>query len=140
MHMKGFTKIIVLAAILLFAACSKNNMEVIDVYGNPSVLKGKWKLFETLADPGDGSGQWTKVPKNSEDYLIFGEEGKLSGNSFKEYSMYAVQDSVTLKFTKTDGVTYQNYRYKLQGGALSMSPAGPIMCIEACGIRFKKVE
>jgi len=138
--MKTFAKVFVLATVVFFAACSKNNMDVIDVFGNPAVLTGKWKLSETLADPGDGSGQWQKVPKESKDYIVFGEDGKLSGNAFEEYSTYAVQDSTTLKFTKPDGVTYQDYRYKLQGGALSMSPAGPIMCIEACGIRFKKVE
>lgn len=138
--MKILTKVLLLAVVVLISACSKNNMDVIDVYADPAVLKGKWKLSETLADPGDGSGQWQKVPKQSKDYIVFGEDGELSGNAFKEYSTYSVQDSTTLKFTKPDGVTYQNYSYKLQGGTLSMSPAGPIMCIEACGIRFKKVE
>lgn len=138
--MKIWTKILVLAVVFLFAACSKSNMDIIDVYADPSVLKGKWKLSETLADPGDGSGQWTKVPRNSDDHIIFGEDGKLSGTAFKDYSIYTVQDSTTLKFTKPDGLTYQNYFFKLQGGALTMSPAGPIMCIEACGTRFRKVE
>ncbi|HUH34063.1 MAG TPA: hypothetical protein VLZ28_08915 [Daejeonella sp.] len=138
--MKIFTKILVLAAVLFFAACSKANMDIVDVFGDPAVLMGKWKLSETLADPGDGSGQWRKVSRGTDDYIVFGIDGKLSGNAFKEYSTYAVQDSVTLQFKKADGVTYQNYRFQLQGGALSMSPAGPIMCIEACGIRFKKVE
>ena len=140
MHMKIFTKILVLAAVVFFAACSKNNMDIIDVYADPSILTGKWKLSETMADPGDGSQEWKKVPNESNDYIVFGEDGKLSGNTFKEYSNYAVQDSTILKFTKPDGVTYQNYSFKLQAGTLSMSPAGPIMCIEACGIRFKKIE
>ena len=138
--MRTYTKMLVFLAVVIFAACSKNNMDIIDVFGNPAVLTGKWKLSETLADPGDGSGQWRKVTIESNEYIIFGADGKLSGNAFKDYSTYVVQDSTTLKFTKPDGVTYQNYSFKLQGGALSMSPAGPIMCIEACGIRFKKVD
>ena len=140
MHMKIFTKILVLAAVVFFAACSKGNMEIIDVYADPSVLTGRWKLSETMASPGDGSQEWKKVSKDLNDYIVFGEDGKLSGNAFADYSTYAVKDSITLTFTKADGITYQNYSYKLQGGALNMSPAGPIMCIEACGIRFKKIE
>ena len=138
--MKIYTKLLVIATLMFFAACSKENMEVIDVYGDPSVLVGKWKLSETLADPGNGSGEWKKVSKETNNYIVFEENGKLSGNSFAGYTTYAVQDSITLKVTKADGITYQNYSYKLQGEALSLSPAGPIYCIEACGSRFKKIE
>ena len=131
---------LVLATVVLFAACSKDNMEIIDVYGDPSVLNGKWKLSETLADPGDGSGEWKKVSRETNSYIVFKEDGSLSGDAFADYTTYAVQDSIILKFTKADGVTFQNYGYKLQNRALSLSPAGPIRCIEACGIRFKKIE
>jgi hypothetical protein len=138
--MKIHIKLLVIATVMSFAACSKGNMDIIDVYGDPSVLIGKWKLSETLADPGDGSGECKKVSKETNNYIIFEENGRLSGNAFAEYTTYAVQDSITLKVTKADGITYQDYRYKLQGGALSLSPAGPIYCIEACGSRFKKIE
>ena len=138
--MKIFTNLLLLAAVILFAACSKENMAIIDVFADPSVLQGKWKLSESLADPGDGSGEWREVPRKLSTSIVFDANGRLSGDAFPGFTTYVVQDSVTLKFTKADGVTYQDYRYKLQGGALSMSPAGPIMCFEACGIRFKKVD
>jgi hypothetical protein len=138
--MNTFTRTVIIAAVLFVSACSKENMEIIDVYANPDVLIGKWKLSETLADPGDGSGQWKKVANDTNQYIEFKADGKFSGNIYVDYTTYAVRDSSIITFTKADGVTYQNERYKLQGGVLSLSPAGPIYCIEACGARFKKIE
>jgi hypothetical protein len=135
--MKTCSKLLIIVTILVIAACSKENMEIIDVFGNPKVLVGKWKLSETLSDPGDGSGKWTKVSRDNNQYIEFKENGELI---YGNYKTYMVKDSTTLTFTEADGVTYQYLSYALQNGILSLSPAGPIWCIEACGTRYKKVE
>lgn len=135
--MKIYTKLLAILAILIIAACSKENNEIIDVLANPEVLVGKWKLSETLSDPGDGSGKWTKASGKSS-YIEFKANGELG--SYGDYQTYAVKDSSILKFTEADGLKYQNYSYELKDGKLSMSPAGPIWCIEACGARYIKVE
>ncbi|NEU07608.1 hypothetical protein GZH53_04710 [Flavihumibacter sp. R14] len=137
--MKIYTKLLVIATTLIFAACSKENGEIIDVFGDPGVLVGKWKLSETLNDPGDGSGEWRKV-KGTDYYIAFKANGEVSGNALPGYAVYSVRDSTVITFTKADGITYQNYSYQLKDGKLNMSPAGPIMCIEACGSRYVKVE
>ena len=138
--MKAFKNIYLIAAILFFAACAKENGEIIDVFGNPAVLIGKWKLSETLADPGDGSGEWKKVGKKFEAFIEFKANGAIAGNALGDYSTYSVRDSSVIAVTKADGVTYQNYAYQLKDGKLNLSPAGPIMCIEACGSRYVKVK
>jgi hypothetical protein len=138
--MKIYTKLLAIAAILVIAACSKENNEIIDVLGNPKVLVGKWKLAETRMDIGNGKSEWEKVAVGTEKYLVFNKDSTLSGNTFPNYPVYSQKDSSTLVFKEADGVKYQNYSYELKDGKLSVSPAGPIWCIEACGARYIKVE
>ena len=132
--MTNSIRLFLLALVVLFASCSKDTLDP-----NNKVLTGKWKLAETLADPGDGSGQWKKVSRETDTYIEFKANGDLAGTALGDFSTYAVSDSVTLTFTKKDGVTIQNYRYQLKDGFLQMSPAGPTWCIEGCGSRYVKV-
>ncbi len=127
--MKYLAYFLPITIILFTSACGKENVK-----GN-STLTGKWKLVESLADPGNGSGKWEPVPTST--YVQFYANGNLGGTTFPSYVSYTVKDSVTLTFIQANK-TIQNYRYKISHDTLSMSPAGPIMCIEACGIRFKK--
>jgi hypothetical protein len=127
--MKYFAYLLPIAIILLASACSKENIK-----GN-STLSGKWKLVETLADPGDGSGKWQQVLNGTE--VQFYANGTLSGTAFPIYTSYNIRDSVTLTFTQPDK-TIQNFWYNIRHDTLFMTWAGPIMCIEACGMRFKK--
>lgn len=139
--MKVYTKLLVIPAILFFfAACSKDNTESAGLSADPSVLTGKWKLSETRMDIGDGKSEWKPVEKGTDKYLEFKENGSLSGNTFPNYPLYSLKDSSIIMFKEADGIKYQNYRYELKDGKLSMSPAGPIWCIEACGGRYIKVE
>jgi hypothetical protein len=127
--MKYFAYFLPIAIILFALACGKENIK-----GN-SALTGKWKLVESLADPGGGSGTWMPVQTSTD--VQFYANGNLGGTTFPSYVSYTVKDSVTLTFIQANK-TIQNYRYKISHDTLSMSPAGPIICIEACGIRFKK--
>lgn len=138
--MKIYTKLLVIAAILFFAACSKDNTESVDLFVDPAVLTGKWKLSETRMDIGDGKSEWELVDKGTGKYIEFKENGSLSGNTFPNYPVYSLKDSSIIMFKEADGIKYQNYRYELKDGKLSMSPAGPVWCFEACGARYIKVE
>jgi hypothetical protein len=102
-------------------------------------LTGKWKLTESLADPGDGSGKWTNVPTSPVVYVQFDSDGKLEGTAFPEYISYVIKDSVTLTFTSKDDVL-QNYRYSIKAGTITISPDGPIRCFEACGTKYVKLN
>ena len=126
--MKHYSFSLLIAAILFFTACGKESVK-------NATLAGKWKLVESLIDPGDGSGKW--LPVTASTYLELKADGTTSGTTFPTYVSYVVKDSVKLTFTLTDK-TIQNYRYKISHDTLSMSPDGPSRCIEACGIRFKK--
>lgn len=128
--MKYFAYLLLAAVMLLAPSCRKDGAST----GNAS-LTGKWKLVESLNDPGDGSGKW--LPVTNSTGLDLNADGTMSGTTFPIYVSYVVKDSVTLTFSQSDK-TIQNYRYKISHDTLSMSPAGPIMCFEACGIRFKK--
>lgn len=105
-----------------------------------SALVGTWRLSETLADPGDGSGRWRPVSEEGGEKIVeFKQDGKLGGTAFHDFKQYVIKDSITVTFSK-ENKEIQNYSYKIDDGTLTMSPAGPIQCIEACGIRFVKIE
>ncbi|MES2109712.1 MAG: hypothetical protein V4577_13225 [Bacteroidota bacterium] len=125
--------LVILLAAVFFATCKK------DSHTANTTLTGKWKLTESLADPGDGSGKWRPVPTSAVVYIQFESNGKLEGTAFPEYVSYAIKDSVTLTFTSKDN-TLQNYRYAIKNDTISMSPDGPIRCFEACGARYVKVK
>lgn len=124
---------VILLIILFFTACKK------DGHTANTTLTGKWKLIESLADPGDGSGTWQPVSANPTIYVQFENNGKLSGTAFPGDVSYVVKDSVTLTFTSKDNVV-QNYRYLIKIDTMFMSPDGPIRCIEACGMKYVKVK
>jgi hypothetical protein len=138
--MKIYTKLFAVAAIFLVSACSKDTTQGVDLLVDPTVLTGKWKLSEIRNDIGDGKSQWEKVDAGTEKYVVFNKDSTLSGNNFSNYPVYSQKDPNTLMFKEADGIKYQNYRYELKDGKLSMSPAGPVWCIEACGARYIKVE
>ena len=128
--MKHYACLLLIAATLLVAACGKESVK-----GGNATLAGKWKLVESLNDPGDGSGKWLPVTTSTQ--LQLNTNGTMGGTIFPNYVSYTIKDSVTLTFSQADK-TIQNYRYKISHDTLSMSPDGPIRCYEPCGIRFKK--
>ncbi|HWW42395.1 lipocalin family protein [Pedobacter sp.] len=130
-------KLLLVSCLFLMVSCSKDNAKlVVD-----DTLQGTWKLSASYADIGNGQGKWMPVSEHSASlYLVtFKDNGVLEGNAYSDYSTYSVKDSVTLTFFKKDK-TEQNYRFKISNGELTMSPAGPIMCIEGCGSKFVKTK
>lgn len=132
--MKTLNFILLIVTGLLFVTCKK------DSHTANVTLTGKWKLTESLLDPGDGSGKWQPVPSSAVSvYVQFDNDGKLEGTAFPGYVSYVVKDSVTLTFTSKDNVL-QNYRYSIKIDTIVMSPDGPIRCYEACGAKYVKVK
>lgn len=125
-------KIALLCICMMFVLSCKK-----DGKNDSSDITGRWKLSETLADPGDGSGKWRKA--ESTDYIQFFADGKLISDSYKEYTSYKLTDSANIAFSKDDK-TIQNFRFTLKDGTLSLSPNGPIFCIEGCGVRYKRAN
>jgi hypothetical protein len=130
--MKIFTKILAIAMVVLIFACNKDNVTSL-------ALVGKWKATESLVSAG-GPAYWVAAPaKTNYDYIQFDQDGKLEGSAIGDYVKYAVKDSVTVVFSKRDN-TIENYRYTIINGVLTMTPIGPVYCIEGCGDRYVKVE
>lgn len=122
--MKTFHKLYLAFLILSLTACEK--------FGSDTSLTGKWKLTETLADPGDGSGKWVSV-KNSDSYLLINADGTVSGNNFRNFKQYRVIDDQKIEFIYQNG-TPTILSYKLSGNSLEISGG----CFEACGSRFRR--
>lgn len=128
-------KLLLVSCLFLMVSCSKDKAKLIV----DETLSGTWKLSASYADIGNGQGKWTSVSEHSASLVTFKDNGVLEGNAFSDYSTYSVKDSVTLTFFKKDK-TEQNYRFKISNGEMTMSPAGPIMCIEGCGSKFVKTK
>lgn len=145
--MKTSAKLAALAIIIFMAACTKQQGETPKAKAS---LIGTWQLNASYISPGDGSGTYQPVanPGNNSINLKANGTIEVSGLSdadnfllyFSQYDSYTVKDSITLVFKRTADTTTQNFLYKIEGDKLSLSPAGPLMCIEGCGVRFKKVD
>ncbi|MFC4211894.1 hypothetical protein ACFOWA_11915 [Pedobacter lithocola] len=108
-----------------YTSCKKNGID-----DGPGELYGKWKLTETLSDPGDGSGRYIKV--KGDKYLVMSRTGKMEGDALPDLSDFKILDSLTMEVTsKTYNRTLQ-YRYKATANTLTLNPP----CFEGCGFRF----
>ena len=96
---------------------------------------GKWKLIETLSDPGDGSGEYEKYEGNqiatiySDSSVVFIEgfcfsQGGVDGKEaiVKVNTIYWPDCNLT-------------YVYELKEEYLFFYPP----CIEPCGLKFEKI-
>lgn len=126
--------LITLAFLFLLGSCDKENANL-----DRKSLSGKWILTESLADIGNGKGTWKAVPKKDVKHVEFKADGALSGDAFPDYISYTIKDSVTISMTHKNQ-SIQNYTYRFEDDKLSMSPAGPMICIEGCGSRFEKIQ
>ncbi|MEO6454292.1 MAG: hypothetical protein ABIN97_09480 [Ginsengibacter sp.] len=112
--------------IIFVIACKKST-----TYNNTFI--GKWKLVETLSDPGDGSGQWQPVATGTYEFIQFNTDSTIQSNKYTDFKKYRVPDSVRIEFIRSDGTVF-GYRYKFNQASLEINPP----CIEPCGARFIK--
>lgn len=130
--MKNFVYFFSMVILIAIGSCQKGDVipEVKD-----KKLTGKWVLVSRFISAGP-PGQWYDVPANANNYVEFKADGNLTGNQFTDYATYAVKDSVTVILTKSNSNVIQNYSYKIDGNFLTLSPAGPIFCIEGCATKY----
>jgi len=132
--MKNLIYFFSLIALLAIGACQRVGIvpEAKDVK-----LTGKWMLVSSFISAGP-PGQWHDVPADANNYVEFKADGGLAGNQLSGYATYTVKDSTTLTLTKSNSSVIQNYTYKIEGNFLTLSPAGPIYCIEGCATKYIK--
>jgi hypothetical protein len=137
--MKYLAYTLSIAIVLFLSACDKENLQ-----GKPSLKKvpkikatltGTWKVIGNMISSG---GPMYFVAADGKDHASFNANGALDGSAFPGYKFYTLKDSVTIKITKADKIIYQDYLYNIHGDTLSMSPAGPVFCIEGCVIKLVK--
>lgn len=111
----------------LFFSCKKDKKEPA-----PVEIYGKWKLIETMSDPGDGSGKYIKATGEPK-YLSFNKDGKLEGNALSlETFRYRILDSTRVEILYYVYLPPKVFTYKLTDNTLELRPP----CIEGCGLRF----
>ncbi len=124
--MRQLQAILLLLLFITVAGCATMN--------TGTTLTGKWRLTETLADPGDGSGKW-RPADSKESYLTFDSEGGVTSTDSPDYQSYAILDSAKIEFTLKDG-RKQLMSYAVEGTVLTLRP----QCIEACGSKYTRVN
>ena len=122
--MKRLLLLLSIAISIIYISCDKDDNQ------GPVELYGKWKLLETLADPGDGSGKYIKTTKDL--YVTFDRSGKLEGDALPEAVSFKVLDSVSIKINSRERNHSITYGYKIEGSSLWLYPP----CIEGCGLHF----
>lgn len=128
--MKSLIKYCLLPVIIFISSCKKDSTD--------NSLIGLWRQTEYYISIG-GPGSWKAVDKNSYNYLQIKKDGTLAGNNYSDYKTYLIKSSTIITFYKADG-TYEDYYYTITDKGLTLSPAGPIVCIEGCSDRYAKVK
>ena len=118
---------------ILIVACKKTE-------SSKNGLESTWLLKKSYSDPGDGSGKYVDVPKNSNYTLLFTSDGLvISNTSFFNLNLlksYTVIDSNKIEFTFNE-ISSQSkvvYNYQLKADTLTLNP----LCIEGCGLKFTR--
>jgi len=128
--MKNATLLFCAVCIIAAGSCKKENQ-----INKDQSLIGKWRVNAYYLSDG-GPGYWTNAEENQ--YVEFYNNGTLGGNAFTGYLTFAIKDNVTLFMKKNNDTTKYNYSYRIKHDTLTMSPTGPIICIEGCAVRFIK--
>lgn len=123
---KKITLALLIITTFMYISCKKGQ-------DGPGEIYGRWKLTETLADPGDGSGVYTKV-KGAAKYINIDRSGKIEGDAIPEILSYKILDSVQIEVTTKSYDKPLIYQYKVTSNTLTINPP----CIEGCGYRFIK--
>ena len=110
---------------LIYVGCKKNDDD------GPGEIYGKWKLTETMNDPGDGSGKYMKV-EGEPKYLTLDQSGQISGEALSDLQNFKVLDSVRIEVFPNTSMPSMIYYYKVSASTLTIN----LPCIEGCGLRF----
>lgn len=129
--MKKIVLLILATAGLLYISCKKTDKGI----DGPGEVYGKWKLIETMQDPGDGSGRYKKVTGAAK-YLVLSKSadnaGKFEGDAIPDLFSFRILDSVKMEVSSNTYKTPLIYYYKVSAKSLQLNPP----CFEGCGYRF----
>lgn len=130
-------RIVIFALIVIaagFIACKKEQgtPKKQQTPTGPKTLLGNWKHIGNMISIG---GPMYFVPTNDNNNVEFTTNNTMAGSAFPGYIYYTIQDSTTLRLTKQDNQTYEDYFFKLNEDTLTMSDKTHI-CIEGCAIKF----
>ena len=123
--MKKLALLLSIVLITMYVSCKKEN-------DGPGEIYGRWKLTETLSDPGDGSGKYIKVKEDK--YVAFDASGKILGDALPDLLTFRILDSVRIEVTAKNQKQPLTYWYKVSRTKLTLNPP----CIEGCGLRFER--
>lgn len=128
-------KIFLIVILIIVAACSRNSSETTNKRAAGSLV-GKWRLTETLMDPGDGSGTWQHADPLHPSYLEFKSDSTVvfTPPGTWDSDHYKILDGTSMIFLR-DTLQF-HYRYKLSENNLILNPP----CYEACGMKYEAVE
>lgn len=119
---------IALFFLCVMIACTKSS-------GKTSLsLIGRWKLTETLADPGNGSGTW--MPATTDYIIQFNNDSTASQIPITpawNINRYSVTSDSTIILFYSNG-TNQSLYFKIENNILTLMGG----CIEACGSKYIK--
>ena len=129
--MKKISLLLLATICIIYVSCKKNTID----NDGPGEVFGKWKLTETMFDPGDGSGKYKKVTGDAK-YLTLeksaGKAGKFRGDAIPDLFSFRILDSVKMEVYSNTYKMPMIYRYKVSAKSLQLNPP----CIEGCGYRF----
>ncbi|MES2829461.1 MAG: hypothetical protein V4687_14970 [Bacteroidota bacterium] len=122
--MKRLLLLLSIGISVCYISCDKNEEE------GPGEIYGRWKLLETLSDPGDGSGKYVKTKKDL--YATFDRSGTLEGDALPGATSFKILDSVSIQISSKEPDRSLTYRYKVSAKSLWVYPP----CFEGCGMHF----
>lgn len=136
-HFKMKNNVILLSVFIFFFSCSDDQDDKIN-----NTIVSKWKLIETLADPGDGSGTFQPVSSNKiiefYDDETFYSNGSICTISIDSnanfYGTYSVQNA-TLNSSQCQAQNFPTSYEMTQTTLIIYYP-----CIEACAEKYSKIE
>jgi len=128
------SKILFLFLLGILVSCSDNENQ-------NEELVGKWKLTETLVDPGDGSG--TFQPVNSNKTIQFNSDGTLNSNSYLCNMFSIANEASSGKFNITEHTIFSlscnpqlTLNYRIENNELIIDYS----CFEGCAEKYIKIN
>ncbi|TCD00289.1 hypothetical protein EZ449_20785 [Pedobacter frigidisoli] len=122
--MKKALLLLVIVTGFLYSSCKKTDDGLGEIYG-------KWKLTETLNDPGDGSGKYMRVKGDSKNLTLL-NTGQITGDAMPDLMTFRILDSTRLEISTRNYSMPLTYYYKVTAKTLTLNPP----CIEGCGLKF----